>query len=176
MTITRTTAKAAAFGGSVLLALSLAACGNSTESETATPTTEAATTEAPTTEEPASEEPASEEATTDEETADEETTDKATTDAAGSGDEPSRDELVAGLDSILGQQGLGRDYLKDQGLNDEQVDQYFGCIVDEMSDDLSPAGKRALADGDTEAQIGPGDKDALLSSAETCVDKLTGRG
>ena len=171
MTITRTTAKAAAFGGSVLLALSLAACGSNNEGETATPTTEAATTE----------EPASEEATTDEETAeeastDEETTDKATTDAAGSGDEPSRDELVAGLDSILGQQGLGRDYLKDQGLNDEQVDQYFGCIVDEMSDDLSPAGKRALADGDTEAQIGPGDKDALLSSAETCVDKLTGRG
>ena len=171
MTITRTTAKAAAFGGSVLLALSLAACGNSTETETSTPTTEAATTEAATTEEPTSEAPASEEATTDEET-----TDEATTEAAGSGGEPSRDELLSGLEGVLEKEGVGRDYFKDQGMSDEQIDQYFGCIVDEASGDLSSAGKRALASGDNEARISPGDTKALESSIETCIEKMTNGG
>ena len=166
MTITRTTAKAAAFGGSVLLALSLSACGVIGGDDTSTPTTEAATTEAPTTEEPTSEAPASEEATTEE----------ATTEAAESGDEPSRDELLSGLEGVLEKEGVGRDYFKDQGMSDEQIDQYFGCIVDEASGDLSSAGKRALASGDNEARISPGDTKALESSIETCIDKMTNGG
>ena len=171
MTITRTTAKAAAFGGSVLLALSLAACGSNNEGETSTPTTEASTTEAPTTEEPASEEPASEEATTDEESADEEATDKATTDAAGSGDEPSRDEMMAGAERSLLEGS--RDMFKDQGKSDEQIDEYVGCVVDVITADSSPAEKRALANGNIEPWSGIESTDLLYSSIETCVEKLS---
>ncbi len=171
MTITRTTAKAAAFGGSVLLALSLAACGNSTGSETATPTTEAATTEAPTTEEPASEEATTDEETAEEASTDEETTDKATTDAAESGDEPSRDEMMAGAERSLLEGS--RDMFKDQGKSDEQIDEYVGCVVDVITADSSPAEKRALANGNIEPWLGIESTDLLYSSIETCVEKLS---
>lgn len=163
-TLRSTTTKAAAVSGSVLLALSLAACGSTTT--TTTKTTEAATTEAATTEA----------ATTEAATTEAATTEAATTKGTDTGAEPTREELLAGLEGVLEKEGVGRDYFKQQGMSEEQIDQYFGCIVDESSKSLSPAGKRALASGDNNAQITKSDTTALETSIQTCIDKMSNGG
>ncbi|MDO4888045.1 MAG: hypothetical protein Q3979_04990, partial [Actinomycetaceae bacterium] len=118
---------------------------------------------------PSSEEPSSPEETTTYETPDSDDFDTYDRD---SGSKPSRDEVKAGFKTLLEQQGLSQ-RLAELGATDEQINNFYGCIVDNVYDDMSAESLQALVNDDTSsAVVSSEEQSEITSAARTCRAQL----
>ncbi len=82
---------------------------------------------------------------------------------------PTKEEVKAGFIAIL-DDGLSQ---LDQEITDEVRENYTQCLVDEAYDDLSPAGREAIANLSDDAAISNPDR-VTISKASTACRKHVG--
>ena len=89
-----------------------------------------------------------------------------------SGDRASKEEFQDGMEAMLDDLGYDRESMKAQGLSDEQLDDYYSCIVDTSYDDLSDTFVNGVADNNQNAPLEANDAEVLQSAISECVDSL----
>lgn len=92
--------------------------------------------------------------------------------ACGGDDKPSKEEVRAGLDSMLADQGMGTEDLEQLGVEGDIVDDYFNCIVDGIYDDVSNDTLNALADNNPDASLPSEDEEVFQDATMACTSEL----
>lgn len=104
----------------------------------------------------------------------EETTDPAeeeTTDPAPAG-ETSKEAYRDGIEAATEAAGYSRDELKQSGLTDDLIDDYYACLADESFDSVSEAFKAEIAGGGQGLGASQEDIEAFTTATTTCANKL----
>ncbi|MDO4888046.1 MAG: hypothetical protein Q3979_04995 [Actinomycetaceae bacterium] len=138
------------------IALSLSACGSNSNSSDETSANETTT----------SQETSASEASTPAETSSD------SSDSGDSAGKPSRDDVKSALTSLLEREGLTQQFSQ-LGATDEQINNFYGCVVDNVYDDMSAESLQALVNNDTSsAVVSSEEQSKLTSAAQTCGMQL----
>lgn len=84
------------------------------------------------------------------------------------GSEPTRAQVQAGFEEIV-LNGLGQ---VDAKISDKDLHSYASCLVDETFDDLSSAGKQALAAKNFEKSVSEQDQQVVSEASATCAASI----
>lgn len=93
-------------------------------------------------------------------------------DEGGSDGRPSKDEVLSGMESMLEDQGLGKDELSSLGVDADAVDAYFDCVVDEIYDEVSVDTLEAIAANNPNAPMPAGEESTFNNAANACLSEL----
>lgn len=93
---------------------------------------------------------------------------------AACGSEPSEAELAKGMEKMMAAEGFDRAKLKESGITDEQIDEFYTCIAKEVKPNVSSRGQKLIAEGDGESKVSDEDYKAVEKAADGCASKIIG--
>ena len=87
---------------------------------------------------------------------------------------PSKEDYRDGLQTILDNTGYSREQAAQNGVSEDQYDEYVTCVVDATYEELSDELVSEIAKGRDQETVSEADRTALLDAVNTCAVTNTG--
>lgn len=92
--------------------------------------------------------------------------------AACGDDKPSKEDVTDGMSAMLTDMGLSTEQFESMGVTEEDLDNFYTCIVDDIYDDVDAATLQKLADGDPEGQVEQEDLTTIETASTGCASHI----